>query len=81
MEDTRGLPLKQGVDKRIPGGSLIFRDQSDCPLMAYLLHRLQLRFDPMPGPFADHAFRGKLLHEALYQLFLGQKGLPGLPVI
>jgi exodeoxyribonuclease-5 len=55
------------------------RSQSACPLMAYLLYRLQLRFDPMPGPFADYAYRGKLLHEALYQLYREHAGQPGLP--
>jgi len=79
VEDGYGLPIEQGRDGRIPGGSVIFRDQSACPLMAYLLHRLQLRFDPMPGPFADYAYRGRLLHQALYQLFLEQRERPGLP--
>jgi len=81
VEDTRGLPLEHGPQARIPGGSIIVKDQSACPLMAYFLHRLQLRFDPMPGPFADYAYRGRLLHEALYQLYLGQQGLPGLPAV
>lgn len=78
LDDTQGLPL-QGEGSRLPGGSAMVSSQSACPLMAYLLYRLQLRFEPMPGPFADYAYRGKLLHEALYQLFREHADQPGLP--
>ncbi len=79
VEDTQGLPLPRGTGARVPGGSAMVKSQSVCPLMAYLLHRLQLRQDPMPGPFADYAYRGKLLHAALYHLYQEQIGQPGLP--
>ncbi len=79
LDDTQGLPLQAGEGAHLPGGSAMVRSQSACPLMAYLLYRLQLRFEPMPGPFADYAYRGKLLHEALYQLFREHAGQPGLP--
>ena len=79
VDDVQGLPLQSGEGARIPGGSSMFSHQSACPMMAYLQHRLQLEFKPMPGPFADYAFRGSLLHEALNQLYQEQVGKPGLP--
>jgi exodeoxyribonuclease-5 len=79
LDDSQGLPLQAEEGARMPGGSAMVRSQSACPLMAYLLYRLQLRFEPMPGPFADYAYRGKLLHEALHQLFREHVGQPGLP--
>ncbi len=79
LDDMQGLPLQRAEGSRMPGGAAMVKNQSTCPLMAYLTHRLKLRFEPMPGPFADYAYRGKLLHEALYQLFREQAGQPGLP--
>jgi len=81
LDDVQGLPLRRGDDipVPVPGGSAMVRDQSACPMMAYLSHRLRLRFEPMPGPFADNAYRGKLLHQALYRLYQDQQGRPGLP--
>lgn len=77
IEDPAGLPLPAGA--LLPGGAGLFEAQSGCPLDAYLRHRLGAAFEPMPGPFADAAYRGTLLHAALQQLYAPQCGIPGLP--
>jgi len=46
-----------------------FNYQSACPLAAYLVFRLDARMEDPPGPFADAAFRGRLLHAALQHLY------------
>ena len=90
IEDTQGLRLSVGGRSRpiaepqpdptpIPGGSALFRDQSDCPMLAYFRHRLKARFEDMPTPFADAAYRGSLMHTAMHYLFAGQVGKPGVP--
>ena len=86
--DASGLPLRPAVDatpaQAIPGGAGMFRDQSGCPMLAYYRFRLQASFDDMPAPFAAAAFRGSLMHSAMYFLFTaqaegGQQGEPGRP--
>lgn len=73
VDDGPGLALAAAGDGRaaqpIPGGAGMLGDQSACPLMAYLKHRLRARFDDMPGPFADAAYRGELMHAALQELY------------
>ncbi|WP_354695526.1 PD-(D/E)XK nuclease family protein [Elongatibacter sediminis] len=80
-EPGRGLAGAGGVDEvpRIPGSARMLQYQSACPLAAYLAFRLQVAFEPMPGPFADAAYRGQLMHGALEALFGEQAGRPGLP--
>jgi len=81
--DAQGLALSPSRGalpaSEIPGGVGIVRDQSVCPLMAYLRHRLKARFKEMPTAFADAALRGNLMHGALQALYAGQVGREGLP--
>ena len=77
VDDAVGLPVPPG--ELLPGGAGLLEAHSGCPLDAYLRYRLRAAFDPMPGPFADAAYRGTLLHAALYHLFAGQRGRAGLP--
>ncbi len=76
--DEHGIPLRPAHDGEtadaIHGGASAITDQSALPLLSYLRHRLNARFDPVPDAFADAALRGSLLHGALqrlYQPFLG----------
>ncbi len=58
-EETR--PLNSVVGR--------FNYQSACPLAAYLVFRLNARMEKPPAPFADAAFRGRLMHAALERLY------------
>jgi len=81
--DDTGSPLpgtrEDTPATAIPGGAGMFRDQAICPMLAYYRHRLKAAFDEMPSPFADAAYRGALMHSAMYYLFADQTGAPGLP--
>ncbi|HKX56609.1 MAG TPA: PD-(D/E)XK nuclease family protein, partial [Xanthomonadales bacterium] len=81
IPDGQGVAL--AVDEPIHGGAATLSTQSANPLAAYLKYRLNARFESMPEPFADAAWRGNLLHralQALYQPLLGQDGMRiGLP--
>jgi ATP-dependent helicase/nuclease subunit B len=79
VDDAAGLPLAAAPEARIPGGAGMVRDQSACPLAAYLRYRLNAQFESMPGPFADAAYRGQLMHAALDSLYRERVGRPGLP--
>lgn len=77
LPDRQGLALAN--EEPIHGGAATLSTQSANPLAAYLKYRLNARFDSMPEPFADAAWRGSLLHralQALYQPLLGQAELP-----
>ena len=91
VADAQGLPLRgtrvsplrgrqaESPAENIPGGSGMISDQATCPMMAYFRHRLKARFESMPQPFADTAYRGSLMHAAMQFLFAGQEGQPGMP--
>ncbi len=79
MDDEWGPRMHHEEGSGIPGASSMFTDQSSCPLMAFLKHRQKVQFPPMPGPLAGYAFRGKLLHEALYQLYSAHVGEGSTP--
>ena len=76
VEDKQGQPLDQSPGEEIPGGSGMISAQSDCPMLAYFSYRLRAGFEDMPGPFADAAFRGSLVHTAMQALFAEQAGIP-----
>lgn len=74
-----GLPAEA-----ISGGAAAIGDQSALPLLSYLRHRLNARFDAMPDALADAALRGSLLHSALQRLYqpcLGSTKLPDATTI
>lgn len=83
VDDRTGLPLRGKHDdlpaQAIPGGAGMVRDQSGCPLKAYVQHRLKAEFADPPAPFADPALRGTLMHSALQFLFAAHAGQPGAP--
>lgn len=64
-----GLPLAAAEAQPLHGAVRRFNYQSACPLAGYLVFRLDARMEEPPGPFADAAFRGRLLHAALHYLY------------
>ncbi len=64
-----GLPLAVAEAQPLKGAVRRFNYQSACPLAGYLVFRLNARMEDPPGPFADAAFRGRLLHAALHNLY------------
>ncbi len=81
--DLQGKGLQkahEGVPaEAISGGAAAISDQSALPLLSYLKHRLNARFDPIPDAFADAALRGSLLHGALQRLYQPSLGSTQLP--
>ncbi|MGN6594131.1 MAG: PD-(D/E)XK nuclease family protein [Terriglobales bacterium] len=51
------------------GGSLLLRDQSQCPFRAFARHRLQARGPEPAEPGLDAATRGKLVHALLRDIW------------
>lgn len=82
-EDSHGKALQPAHEglaaEAINGGAAAITDQSALPLLGYLKHRLNARFDPMPDAFADPALRGSLLHSALQRLYQPCLGTHKLP--
>ncbi len=73
-----GAPLEPGAD-RLTRAVDILAMQSACPFAAYLIHRLQAVFEPVPSLFADRAFAGWLLHTALERLYQAHAGAGTVP--
>ena len=83
VQDRQGLPLQpaQAGQPAEPmrGGAGMLSEQAVCPMMAYLHYRLNARFEAMPSPFADSAYRGTLMHTAMQALYAGHCGQAGVP--
>ncbi len=78
---TRGLKLTRQESRPIRGIVERFNYQAACPLASYLVYRLHARMPAAPEPFADAAFRGKLVHtamEGLYRPCLGSDIAPDI---
>lgn len=83
VQDRHGLPLQPAQAgqpaEAMRGGASMLREQSICPMMAYLHYRLNARFEDMPSPFANAAYRGTLMHTAMQALYAGHCGQAGVP--
>lgn len=66
---THALALPVSEQQPLSGIVTRFNYQSACPLASYLVFRLHARMESPPGPFADAAFRGTLMHAAMEQLY------------
>ncbi|MFT5372459.1 MAG: putative DNA repair protein [Lysobacterales bacterium] len=71
------FPMTQG--KQLRKVVSLLNMQSACPLAAFTVFRLAARMERPPGPFANHSYRGILVHAALeylYRNYCGTKEHP-----
>ncbi len=66
--DTQGPEISDD-DKRVAGGSVLFKDQSLCPFRSFARHRLQARALSLTDIGLSAAERGNLTHRALQFLW------------
>ena len=62
------IPLSAS-EMRVSGGTAVLRDQSVCPINAFIIHRLNITYpiDPIQG--LDNAQRGILIHETMSKIW------------
>ena len=62
------IPLRSS-EMRVCGGIAVLRDQSVCPINAFIIHRLNITYpiDPVQG--LDNTQRGILIHETMSKIW------------
>lgn len=74
--DTLPVPLQDG--EAVRGGTLIIKDQSDCPFRAFVRHRLNIDKLGETAPGIEPTTKGSLIHHALefiWQRLKSQKAM------
>jgi ATP-dependent helicase/DNAse subunit B len=72
VDDTFG-PAWIGSTRTLSTGAL--KSQAACPFQSFALHRLRARGEELPDEGFDALQRGRLLHDALAEIWTGAKGL------
>ena len=64
--DDQGPPVDPETYR---AGSAVFKDQSQCPFRAFVIHRLKSKPPEEPLPGNDPRLRGQLVHQVMEQLW------------